>query len=579
MPSRSGPVHVAKITRKTHGKTYVSYLLRRTFRQGDQVKHETLGNLSHLPTAVIDAVRRMLRGEVLVGLRDRFRILRARPHGHVAAVLGTLRHLGLEQLLGSRRSRQRDLVAGMIVGRLLNPGSKLATTRRWSQNTLGESLGVESAEVDELYLAMDWLLARQRRIEIALAKRHLSEGSLVLYDVTSTYFEGRHCALARLGYSRDDKPGKLQIVIGLLTNGAGCPVAVEVFEGHTGDPKTLGVQITKVRQRFGLQRVILVGDRGMITSARIEEDLRPAASIDWITALRAPQIQALRERGSLQLGLFDERDLAEISDPAYPGERLIVCRNPWLAAERARKRQELLADTEMKLAPIAAATTRVQRPLRGKARIGLRVGRVLGRSKVGKHFRLEITEERFSFERDREGIAQEAALDGIYVVRTSVPPERLTAEDAVRSYKRLSAVEQAFRSLKTIELEIRPIFHRLADRVRAHVFLCMLAYYVEWHMRRALAPLLFDDPQPQLRPGSPVAPARRSAAAEAKAHRQRLEDGTPVHSFRTLLEELATLTKNRLQLKDAESAEFDELTEPTPLQRRAFELLGVPINL
>ncbi len=577
--TRLARCHVAKMSRKAHGRTYTYYLLRRTYREGGKVKHQTLGNLSHLPLAAIDAVRRILRGEVLLERHQRFAIGRTRPHGHVAAVLGTLRRLGLERLLGSSRDRPRDLVVAMIVARLLKPGSKLSTTRAWSQSTLGETLGVEGADVDELYEAMDWLLKRQAPIERELAKRHLDQGSLVLYDVTSTYFEGRHCALARLGHSRDDQPGKLQIVFGLLTNAEGCPVAVEVFEGNTGDPKTLGAQITKVRQRFGLKRVVLVGDRGMITSARIREDLRPVAGLDWITALRAPQIQKLRERGSLQLGVFDERDLAEITDPAYPDERLIVCKNPLLAAERARKRQELVAATEKKLAQVALATTRAQHRLRGKEKIGLRVGRVLARSKVGKHFRIEITEDRFRYERDHESITQEAALDGFYVIRTSVTADRLGAEDAVRSYKRLSAVERAFRSLKTIDLEVRPIFHRLADRVRAHVFMCMLAYYVEWHMRRALAPLLFDDHERPLPQGSPVAPARRSVAAETKARRQRLEDGTPVHSFRTLLEELATLAKNRVRLKDAESVEFDELTEPSPIQQQAFQLLEVPITL
>ncbi len=579
MPTRSGAVHVATTKRRYKGKTYETHLLRRTYREGGQVKHQTLGNLSHLPASAIDAVRRILRGETLLPPGDRFTIVRTRPHGHVAAVLGTLRRLGLEPWLGRRRDRQRDLLVAMIVARLLRPGSKLATTRAWNQTTLGESLGVEAADVDELYQAMDGLLARQARIERELAKRHLDQGSLVLYDVSSTYFEGRHCALARLGHSRDGKSDKLQIVFGLLTNAEGCPIAVEVFAGNTGDPRTLGPQITKVRERFGLERIILVGDRGMITSARIREDLRPVAGIEWITALRAPAIQKLRDSGSLQLGLFDERDLAEISDPAYPGERLIVCKNPLLATERARKRQALLASTAAELAKVVAATTRAQRPLRGKDKIGVRVGRVVGRYHVAKHFRLEIADDRFSYERNPESIAQEAALDGIYVIRTSVPADRLQAAEAVRYYKRLSAVERAFRSLKTVDLQVRPIYHRLADRVRAHVFLCMLAYYVEWHMRQALAPLLFDDDDRPLPAGSPVAPARRSLAAEQKAHRQQLKDGTPVHSFRTLIEELGTLAKNRVKPTGAVATEFEVLTQPTPIQQRAFNLLGVPITV
>lgn len=550
-------------------------LLRESIREGRKIRKRTLANLSHWPPAQIEALRRVLRGDILVPPQDAMEIVSSRPHGHVAAVLGTLRRLGLEQMLGRKRDRYRALCVAMIVARVLHPCSKLATTRVWQQSTLPDELGIGPASVNELYAALDWLLARQPRIEAMLAKRHLQDATLVLYDVTSTYFEGRTCPLGRFGHNRDGKLGKLQIVFGLLCNAAGCPVAVEVFEGDVSDPATLRSQVEKLRSRFGLQRVVLVGDRGMITSARIREDLRPIPELEWITALRATAIQGLMKQGALQLSIFDQQDLAEICSPDYPGERLIVCKNPWLAQERARKRQELLAATEAELAKVAAATQRTKSPLRGKDQIGLRVGRVLHRYKMAKHFRLTITDESLSYERDAASIQREAALDGLYVIRTSVTTDKLSAAEAVAAYKRLAGVERAFRSLKTVDLDVRPIFHRLADRVRAHVFLCMLAYYVEWHMRRALAPLLFDDHERPARVGSPVAPAKRSAAAEAKARTQRLADGTPVHSFRTLLGELATLVRNRVQPKTSGALAFDMLTRPNPTQQRAFELLGV----
>jgi len=494
----------------------------------------------------------VLKGETLVAPEDAFEIVRTRPHGHVAAVLGTLRRLGLERLLSRERSRERDLAEAMIVSRIIDPRSKLATARGLGEETLfsslGEVLGVEEAEVDELYEAMDWLLARQERIEAGLAKRHLSEGTLVLYDVSSTYFEGRRCPLARLGYPRDGNKGKLQIVFGLLCSMKGCPVAVEVFEGNTGDPTTVGRQIEKIRGRFDLKRVVLVGDRGMITDARIREDLKSVEGLSWITALRAPAIRKLVSEGSLQLSMFDERDLAEIRSDRYPGERLIVCRNPLLADERRRKREELLEATEKELRKILEATTRSKRRLMGKEKIGVRVGRMVGRFKMGKHFRLDIAEESFRYERNTESIAAEAALDGIYVVRTDVPEEMLNAEESVRAYKGLSRCERAFRSYKSVDLKVRPIHHRLEDRVRAHVFLCMLAYYVEWHMRETLCEILFDDHDKaagEARRHSIVSPAKRSPAAEAKAHMKRTEEGLPVHSFQSLLKDLATLAKRR----------------------------------
>jgi transposase len=562
-------------------------LLRESYREDGKVKNRTLANLSQWPRSKVEALRAVLKGASAGrALQDSFEILRSLPHGHVAAALGSLRRLELDSLIASKRSRQRDLCLAMIVGRLLEPRSKLALGRSLAEQTLssslGEQLGIVDADEDELYAAMDWLLERKPRIESALAKRHLTEGTLVLYDVSSTYFEGRRCPLARIGHSRDGRFDRPQIVFGLLTDAEGCPVATEVFEGNTGDPKTVPAQVHKLRERFGLKRVVLVGDRGMITSARIEEDLKQAPGLDWITALRGPAIRKLVETGALDVSLFDERDLAEISSPDYPGERLIVCRNPLLAEERTRKREDLLQATEKELERVAAATRRVKRPLQGKDRIGLRVGRILGRFKMGKHFKLDITDQRFVYERDQVGIVEEAALDGIYVIRTSVAADTLSPEDTVLSYKRLAQVERAFRSLKTVDLKLRPIHHRLAKRVRAHVLICMLAYYLEWHMRRALAPILFDDDDKATaarRRASAVAKAQRSDKAERKARSKLTTDGSPVHSFQTLLRDLATLAKNRLHAKDSFAQPFEMLTTPTPLQQRAFDLLGVSARL
>jgi hypothetical protein len=586
MSKRGGAVHVATTRRKYKGRIYETHLLRRTYRENGKVKHETLGNLSHLPPHAIDAVRRSLAGEHLVSVDEGFEVVRSLPHGHVAATLGVLRNLGLERLLGSRRCRERDLVTAMIVARIVEPGSKLATGRAVHRDTahtsLGELLGVEDAQTDELYAAMDWLLPRQGRIEAALAKRHL-HGTLVLYDVTSTYFEGRTCPLAKLGYSRDGQRGKLQIVIGLLCDPEGRPVAVEVFDGNTGDPTTLAPQIEKLRQRFGIERVVLVGDRGMLTSALIRDELRPVEGLSWISALRGPAIAKLVEQGAIEPSLFDQRDLAEITSPDYPGERLMVCRNPLLADERARKRDELLAATERELAKIAAAVNRERRPLRGAAKIGVRVGRVANRYKVAKHFETTITDDAFTSARKQEQIRAEAALDGFYVIRTDVPAEQMSAEQTVRNYKSLSVVERAFRSIKTIDLKVRPIHHRKADRVRAHVFLCMLAYYVEWHMRQALAPLLFDDHDRAVAESlrsSIVAPARRSPAALAKAATQQTQEGFTVQSFRDLLAQLATIVHNRMRRQGGGDDEtFPMITRPNAHHSRALELLGVNHSL
>jgi transposase len=563
-------------------------LLRESFRENGKVHNRTLANISQWPPAQIAALREVLKGAAAVAPSpaDSFQILRSLPHGHVAAVVGSLRQLGLDSILDTVPARSRDLAVALIAARLLDPCSKLATARALHPDTLSSSLsaylGLEAASEDELYRAMDWLLERQPAIEAALAKRHLAEGGLVLYDLTSTYFEGRHCELARLGHSRDDKSGKPQIVFGLLTNGAGCPVAVEVFEGNTADPKTVPAQVKKLRERFALQRMILVGDRGMITSARIREDFSADTGIGWITALRATSIQKLAADGALQLSLYDTLDLAEIAHPAYPGERLVVCFNPVLSEERARKREDLLQATERELEKIACATRRQRRPLRGKHIIGLRVGRVLGRFKMGKHYQIHIEDDGFRYERRAESIEREKKLDGIYVIRTNVPAESLPAAAVVRSYKQLSGVERAFRSLKTVDLHVRPIHHRLADRVRAHVFLCMLAYYVEWHMRSRLAPLLFDDhdkPAGEQRRQSIVKPAQRSAAAESKARTKRTADGKPVHSFQSLLADLATLTINRIQPAHSIVPAFDKLASPTALHKRAFALLGLSVAI
>jgi len=561
-------------------KSPPAILLRESLRQDGKVVKRTLANLSAWPTSQIDALRRVLKGESLVSVSDAFQVRRSLPHGHVAAALGTLRRLGVESLLSRSPCPERDLVVAMIIARILEPSSKLATARGLHPETATSSLAAvlgleETVDETQLYRSLDWLLERQETIENALAKRQLSEGCLVLYDVSSTYFEGRHCPLAHFGHSRDERGGNLQIVFGLLTNSEGCPVAVEVFEGNTGDPKTVASQVSKLRQRFQLKQLILVGDRGMLTSARIREDLQPQEGVEWISALKSIQIQALVQGGQLQLSLFDRQDLAEIHHPSYPGERLIACRNPLLAEERRRKRNELLEATEKQLKKIGEATQRKKRPLRGRKEIGLAVGKILGRYKMGKHFRLFIEEDGFRCERKQDGIEREAALDGIYVIRTSVPAEALSSEKVVGHYKGLSDVERAFRSLKSVDLKIRPIYHHLADRVRAHVLLCMLSYYVEWHMRRALAPILFDDDDPQAAQSarqSIVSPAERSPKAKNKDSFKRTEEGLPVHSFQTLLKDLATLTRNEVRVGDQT---LHMLSAATPVQQRALDLLKV----
>ena len=560
-------------------------LLRESYRQGDKTRNRTLANLTGWDPRVVQGLRALLKGGQVVDSGGGFEIVRSLPHGHVAAVLGTLRQLGLDKILCSRPARQRDLIVALIVARVIDPGSKLAAARGLCEQTastsLGDVLGLSDADEEELYAAMDWLLPHQADIEDALARRHLQDGTLVLYDVTSSYFEGKTCPLAKFGHPRDGKKDKLQIVFGLLCDVQGRPIAVEVFEGNTGDPTTVASQVRKLRERFGLKRVVLVGDRGMLTEARIREDLDPVEGLDWITALRAPAIAALLEAGKVNASLFDQQDLAEVTWPErYPGQRLIVCRNPALAAERTRKRQELLEATEKDLAVIAKAVARPGKPLRGADQIGLRVGKVIGRHKVAKHFCIEITDDSFRYERNRQAIAAEAVLDGFYVVRTSLPTGALDTEQTVRAYKGLSKAERAFRSLKTVDLKVRPIHHHLADRVRAHVLLCMLAYYVEWHMRQQLAPVLFDDEDPQAGEAlrrSVVAPAQRSPAAQAKAAKKRTADGGPVHSFQTLLSDLATICKNRIQPEVPGSGTIEKTTQPTAFQEQALSLLKVTL--
>ena len=564
-------------------------LLRESYREAGKVRKRTLLNLSDWPHERIAGFKALLKGGTVISKdQDAITIIRSLPHGHVDAALGTARQIGLDRLLGPRPApaqpggnRCRDLILALVVSRIVDPGSKLAAARALSPDTasssLGEQLGLGVVDEDELYSALDWLAVRQPAIEAALAKRHLSGGTLVLYDVSSSYLEGRCCPLAQFGYSRDGKRGKLQIVYGLLCAGDGCPVAIEVFAGSTADPATLPSQVTKLKERFGLDHVVLVGDRGMITQARISEDIK-SAGLDWITALRAPAIRALLKGGALQMSLFDDRDMAGITSPEFPGERLIVCRNRALAAERARKREDLLAATERDLARIAAAVARKRQPLRGKAEIGLEIGAVLDKHKMAKHFALDITDTSFSFARKTEEITGEAALDGLYVVRTSLPAAALDDAATVRSYKSLSLVERAFRCIKTVDLQIRPVYHWLADRVRAHVFVCMLAYYLEWHMRQRLAPMLYDDTDKdaaEAQRSSVVAKAEHSPGAVIKQTTGRTEDGLPVHSFRTLLNDLATLTRNTLVTAISPEQPFTLTARPTPVQLKARDLLGL----
>jgi transposase len=550
-----------------------AYLLRESVREGKHVRKRTLANLSSLSDEQIFAIRAVLRGEPMQSPAERFEVLASRAHGAAQAVRVAMRRLELPRLLGSRPSAERDLALAMVASRILAPHTKLATTRWWHTTTLAQDFGVADADEDDLYEAMDWLLERQEAIQKKLAARHLSPGGMVLYDLSSSYFEGSCCPLGKFGYNRDGKHGLLQVNYGLLTDARGCPVAVSVYEGNVTDSKTLMPQIKRLREDFGIEQLVMVGDRGMISSKAIEE-LRETAGIAWITALKSVSIRVLIEQGQLQLGLFDDRNLIELISPDYPGERLVACRNPELARLRAHKREALLCATEGNLAKIKAQVEATK--LKGRDKIGVRVGKVIDQYKMAKHFELTIDENAFSFVRKQEHIAAEAALDGIYIIRTSVSAAQMDAPQCVRNYKSLANVERAFRSLKTIDLKVRPIHHRTAERVRAHIFLCMLAYYVEWHMREAWRELMFaDEDQDAKQKRDPVAPAVRSAAAQRKAHTRILTDGSPAHSFRTLIEDLDTIVRNtcRVPSDKTSSGDFTIDTTPSDKQRRALELL------
>jgi hypothetical protein len=550
-----------------------AYLLRESYREGKRVRKRTLANLSTLSEEQIFAIQAILRGEQLAPATELFEAIASRPHGHVQAVRRAMQQLGFAQLIGTRPSAERDVVCAMVAARILAPHTKLATTRWWQSTTLAQEFGVEDADEDDLYHAMDWLLERQSVIEQKLAQRHLSAGGLVLYDLSSSYFEGTHCPLGKLGHNRDGKKGKLQVNYGLVTDVRGCPVAVSVFDGNTADATTVVPQVRRIQAEFGIERMVVVGDRGMISQKAIDEFQR-VPGVAWITALKSAQIRALAEAGGVQMGLFDERGLIEFTHPDYPGERLVACRNPQLAQRRAAKRRDLLRATAAELDRVCAMVARGK--LVGADAIGVRVGRVINKYKVAKHFELTIEPARFSYRIDEHKVEQEAALDGIYVLRTPLRAEIIEAADIVRSYKSLSNVERAFRSLKTVDLKVRPIHHHLPERVRAHILLCMLTYYVEWHLREAWRSLMFaDEDQAAKAKRDPVAPATRSEQAEHKAHTHTLSDGTPAHSFRTLLDELSTIVRNtcRATTDPARASTFTIVTQPTAVQQRAFNLL------
>ena len=573
MPARTGTAHVVTTTRTYKGKVYRTHLLRRSYREDGTVKNETLGNLSHLPEPLIEIIRRSLQGETFVALGEAFEVAASRAHGHVHAVALAMQRLGFASLLASKPSRERELVLAMVAARIVAPSPKLATTRWWHTTTLASDFGVANANEDDLYAAMDWLRERQDAIQKKLAARHLSAGALVLYDLSSSYFEGSCCPLARLGYSRDGRKGTLQVNYGLLTDARGCPLAVSVHEGNVADSLTLLPELRRLREDFGIEQLVMVGDRGMISSKAIEE-MRETEGVGWISALKSASIRALVEQGQLQLGLFDERNLLELSSPDFPGERLVACRNPELAKLRTHKREALLAATEASLAKIQARVEAGK--LAGRDEIGLRVGKLVNQYKVAKHFELVIGDNAFTFARKTDAIAAEAALDGLYIIRTSVPSTQMDSAECVRNYKALANVERAFRSLKTIDLKVRPIHHRTADRVRAHIFLCMLAYYVEWHMREAWRELMFADTEQQAKATrDPVAPAERSRAAMLKVARHTLDDGTPAQSFSTLMAELATIVRNTCRTPSAapEAPTFDIVTTPSATQRRALDLI------
>jgi transposase len=584
MDAKRKKLRVETVKSTVKGHEYTSVLLRCSFRKDGKVKHQTLGNLSDLPPDVIEFMKRRLAGELDEDApHSSFEITRSLPHGNVTAVLQTATKLGLENLIASRHCRERDLVMALIVARILSPRSKLSTNgaldAETAKHTLAEELRLGDVDVHQLYAAMDWLGNRQTRIENKLAKKHLKDGQLVLFDVSSSDYTGRESPLIKRGYSRDHRKDRPQIVYGLLCDSEGRPIAIEVFSGNTADPPTFTKIVARVRKRFGINRIVFVGDRGMITSARINEDLRGIKGLDWISALRTEGIRKLMAANAIQMSLFDKQDLAEVTSEYFPGERLVVCRNPALAAERARKREELLQATEAKLEPIRRATLRARNPLRGESEIALRAGKVIGKHKMAKHFELTITDKSFSYCREEEKIQAEAALDGLYVVRSSVDKSRMDSEKVVETYKSLAKVERAFRCMKTIDLSLRPIYHRNENRIRSHVFICMLAYYVEWHMREQLRPILFADDDREAaaasRP-SVVAPAKRSPSAKRKDRNRRTDDGYPVQSFHDVLKDLGTLCRNRIRISDYD-AQYDKLTSPTPYQQHVLDLLDVAL--
>ena len=559
-------------------------LLRESYREGDQVKKRTLANLSKLPDDIIDNLKLALKGATLSmteGIPNHFEVIRSLPHGHVIAILETIKKLGLDKIISEKSSRIRNLVVAMIVARIINPKSKLATARGFNSETgsqsLGQLLDLEKADEDELYNALDWLLEKQEKIEKHLAIKHLESGTLVLYDVTSTYLEGNGCELGKYGYNRDKKKGKTQIVFGLLCSAKGCPIAVEVFEGNTSDGATLSGQIEKVRKGWGIENVVWVSDRGILTNSKIKELVKPIEGLDYITGLTKPQIRKLAEVEVIQLGLFDQVNLVEFESEDYPDERLIACRNPLIAQKNQLQREALLEAVEKELDLIVQATQREKRALKGQDKIALRVGKILNQFKVNKYYNLEITEEGFSYQRQRELIAQETALDGVYVLRTSLESTLMDAATTVKAYKSLSQVEEAFRCYKSIDLKVRPIYHYQGDRVKAHIFLCMLAYYVEWHLKQCLAPLLFEDEE--IDDGSlNVIKASRSESAQSKERKKRNQENFPVHSFRTLLEDLGTICLNTVECTIREgSYRFSKITRPTQLQQKALDLLGVSL--
>ena len=559
-------------------------LLRESYREGDQVKKRTLANLSKLPDDIIDNLKLALKGATLSmneGIPNHFEVIRSLPHGHVMAILETIKKLGLDKIISEKSSRIRNLVVAMIVARIINPKSKLATARGFNSETCSQSLGqlldLEKADEDELYNALDWLLEKQEKIEKHLAIKHLESGTLVLYDVTSTYLEGNGCELGKYGYNRDKKKGKTQIVFGLLCSAKGCPIAVEVFEGNTSDCATLSGQIEKVRKGWGIENVVWVSDRGILTNSKINELVKPIEGLDYITGLTKPQIRKLAEVEVIQLGLFDQVNLVEFESEDYPDERLIACRNPFIAQKNQLQREALLEAVEKELDLIVQATQREKRALKGQDKIALRVGKVLNQFKVNKYYNLEITEEGFSYQRKLELIAQETALDGVYVLRTSLESTLMDAATTVKAYKSLSQVEEAFRCYKSIDLKVRPIYHYKGDRVKAHIFLCMLAYYVEWHLKQCLAPLLFEDEEID-DSSLNVIKASRSESAQSKERKKRNQENFPVHSFRTLLEDLGTICLNTVECTIREgSYRFSKITRPTQLQQKALDLLGVSL--